>query len=231
MCLSRHLCTCCCGRSHNPPMCCGPLLCPAASGHESPPHGLRFGGLCYLSVSFSVLYTRSGAHIHTQPPGDISQALDNPAAGSPYCLTWSKGRHPPDLFHEVRVNEWCADQQLPWRKLSHVLYLSLCLWSEFSSLLLLKCLPSLGLLSQDFRGDPVVKNLPADAGVMGSIPGLGISHVPQGNWACTPLLLSPHALAPTLCHKRSPRTEKAQAQQWRPSTAKNQSINSKKDVF
>ena len=33
----------------------------------------------------------------------------------------------------------------------------------------------------DFPGGPVVKNLPSNAGVMGSIPGLGRSHMPQGN--------------------------------------------------
>ena len=34
---------------------------------------------------------------------------------------------------------------------------------------------------RDFPGGPVVKNLPANAGVMGSIPGLRRSHTPQGN--------------------------------------------------
>ena len=34
---------------------------------------------------------------------------------------------------------------------------------------------------QDFPGDPVVKNLPANAGNTGSIPGLGRSHMPWGN--------------------------------------------------
>ena len=34
---------------------------------------------------------------------------------------------------------------------------------------------------QDFPGGPVVKNLPANAGVTGSFPGLGRSHMPQGN--------------------------------------------------
>ena len=32
----------------------------------------------------------------------------------------------------------------------------------------------------DFPGGTVVKNLPANAGHMGSIPGLGRFHVPQG---------------------------------------------------
>ena len=32
-----------------------------------------------------------------------------------------------------------------------------------------------------FPGGPVVKNLPCNAGDTGSIPGLGRSHMPQGN--------------------------------------------------
>ena len=34
---------------------------------------------------------------------------------------------------------------------------------------------------QDFPGDPVVKNLPANRGDTGSIPGPGRSHMPQSN--------------------------------------------------
>ena len=33
----------------------------------------------------------------------------------------------------------------------------------------------------DFTGGPVVKNLPANAGHMGSVPDPGRSHMPQGN--------------------------------------------------
>ena len=33
----------------------------------------------------------------------------------------------------------------------------------------------------DFPGGPVVKNLPANAGDTGLIPGPGRSHTPQGN--------------------------------------------------
>ena len=36
----------------------------------------------------------------------------------------------------------------------------------------------------------VVKNLPVDAGDMGSIPDLGRSHIPQSNHTCVPQLLS-----------------------------------------
>ena len=32
-----------------------------------------------------------------------------------------------------------------------------------------------------FPGDPVVKNSPANAGDMGSIPGAGRSHMPRSN--------------------------------------------------
>ena len=34
---------------------------------------------------------------------------------------------------------------------------------------------------QDFPGGPLVKNLPANAGVTGLIPGLGRFHMPWGN--------------------------------------------------
>ena len=43
---------------------------------------------------------------------------------------------------------------------------------------------------EGFPGGAVVKNLPANAGDMGSSPGLGRSHVPQSNWAREPQLLS-----------------------------------------
>ena len=36
----------------------------------------------------------------------------------------------------------------------------------------------------------MVENLPANAGDMGSSPGLGGSHMPWSNWACEPQLLS-----------------------------------------
>ena len=44
-------------------------------------------------------------------------------------------------------------------------------------------LPNLNLKSlfRDFPGGAVVKNLPANAGDTGSIPGLGISHMPWSN--------------------------------------------------
>ena len=46
-----------------------------------------------------------------------------------------------------------------------------------------------------FPSGSVVKNPPANAGDMGSTPGPGGSHMPRGNWARVPQLLSP-ALEP-----------------------------------
>ena len=37
------------------------------------------------------------------------------------------------------------------------------------------------IASLGLPGGPVVKNLPVNAGDMGLIPGLGRSHMPQGN--------------------------------------------------
>ena len=44
--------------------------------------------------------------------------------------------------------------------------------------------------SQGFPGGAVVENLPANAGDMGSSPGLGRSHMPRISWAREPQLLS-----------------------------------------
>ena len=41
--------------------------------------------------------------------------------------------------------------------------------------------PGLKGRNQDFPGGPVVRNPPANAGDMGSIPGLGRSHMSQGS--------------------------------------------------
>ena len=71
-------------------------------------------------------------------------------------------------------------------------------------------------IREDFTGDPVVKNPSANAGDPGLIPGLGRSHVPQGNQArvhgndlahMSQLPKSQH-LEPLLCSKRSHRNEK-----------------------
>ena len=43
---------------------------------------------------------------------------------------------------------------------------------------------------EGFPGGAVVESLPANAGDVGSRPGLGGSHMPWSNWACEPQLLS-----------------------------------------
>ena len=72
----------------------------------------------------------------------------------------------------------------------------------------------------DFPGDPVVKNLPANAEDTGSISGPGRSHMSKGNWACALQLLSsqsrahkvkllnPMYLQPMLHDKKSHHDEK-----------------------
>ena len=92
-----------------------------------------------------------------------------------------------------------------------------------------------------FPGGAVVENLPANAGDMGSSPGLGRSHMPQSNWAREPQLLSLRIWSlcsatgeaatvrgPCTAMKSgpcSPQLEKALAQKRRPNTAKNKLIN------
>ena len=88
-----------------------------------------------------------------------------------------------------------------------------------------------------FPGGAVVENLPVDGGDTGSGPGLGGSHMPWGNWAREPQLLSLRVWS--LCSAtreaamvRGPRTamrsgsclpqlEKALAQKRRANTTKN----------
>ena len=60
----------------------------------------------------------------------------------------------------------------------------------------------------DFCDGPVVKNLPANAGNTGLIRGLGRPHMPRGNNACEPQLLSLRTLEPVLQNKRSHLNEK-----------------------
>ena len=96
-------------------------------------------------------------------------------------------------------------------------------------------------MSWGFSGGAVVENLPANAGDTGSSPGLGGSHMPQGDWAREPQLLSLRVWS--LCSTtreativRGPRTamksgprlpqlEKALVQKGRPNTAINKLIN------
>ena len=89
----------------------------------------------------------------------------------------------------------------------------------------------------------MVKNLPANAGDIGSIPALRRLHMPRGNEVHASKLLSlcaatteAHTLELVLCNKKPLhweahalqlkssahllQLEKAYAQQWRPSTAK-----------
>ena len=61
-------------------------------------------------------------------------------------------------------------------------------------------------------GGSVVKNLPANAGDPGSIPGPGISHTPWSNKACVPQLLNarPGAQEPQLLKPERPRARALQ---------------------
>ena len=95
--------------------------------------------------------------------------------------------------------------------------------------------------AEGFPGGAVVENLPANAGDMGSSPGLGRSHMPRGSWAREPQLLSlcvwslcsatreaaivrgPHIAM--MSGPRLPQLEKALAQKRRPNTAKNKYKN------
>ena len=96
------------------------------------------------------------------------------------------------------------------------------------------------VIQKDTWGFPcgaVVENLPANAGDMGSSPGLGRSHMPRSNQAREPQLLSLRIWSlcstareaaimrnPCTAMKSSPRlpqVEKALAQKQRPNTAKN----------
>ena len=88
-----------------------------------------------------------------------------------------------------------------------------------------------------FLGGAVVGSLPANAGDMGSGPGLGRSHMSPSSWAREPQLLSLRvwslcsatreaAIVRDLCTamKSGPRSlqlEKALARRQRPNTAKN----------
>ena len=82
-----------------------------------------------------------------------------------------------------------------------------------------------------FPGGEVVENLPADAGDMGSSPGLGRSHMLPGTWAREPQLLSLRSATREAMivrglrtamksGPRSPQLEEALAQKRRPNTAK-----------
>ena len=92
-------------------------------------------------------------------------------------------------------------------------------------------------LKEGFPGGAVVESLPANAGDVGSSPGLEGSRVPRSDWAREPQLLSLRVWSlcsatreaaivrgPCTAMKggpRSPQLEKALAQKRRPNTAKN----------
>ena len=73
---------------------------------------------------------------------------------------------------------------------------------------------TLKIKNEDFPGDPVVKNLPANEGD-GLVPGPRKFHIPQDNYACAPQLLRPHCLKPMVHNKRSQHTEELMHRNWR----------------
>jgi len=96
------------------------------------------------------------------------------------------------------------------------------------------CTDIKNIIRKDFPSGPVVKNLPANAGDMGSIPGPGNSLMLQSDMPMCHNYWSPHTLQPRLCNKRSHHNEKPKTkssphtlqlgkdctQQWKPSTTK-----------
>ena len=58
----------------------------------------------------------------------------------------------------------------------------------------------------EFPDSPVVKDLPASAGDMGLISSPGRFHMPRGNWALAPQLLSPCTAIREVTAMRSPWT-------------------------
>ena len=86
-------------------------------------------------------------------------------------------------------------------------------------------------------GGLVIESLPGNAADMGWIPGPGRPNIPQNKYARAPQLLSHMAqlLKPLLLRVRAPQQkssrrslslEKAATQQWRPSTAKREILQS-----
>ena len=73
----------------------------------------------------------------------------------------------------------------------------------------------------DYPGGPVVKNPPANAGDMGSIPGLGRPCMPWSKQARVPRPLKPMILKPVLCNQRSHGNEKPVHHNWRKSVCHN----------
>ena len=98
--------------------------------------------------------------------------------------------------------------------------------------------------NRDSASGPVVKNLPANAGDTGYIPGPGRLHMPGGSKPRAPQLLKPMYPEPTDHNERGPHSEepvptpeaspcslqveKTHTPQWRSSTAKIQQTKSLK---
>ena len=78
---------------------------------------------------------------------------------------------------------------------------------------------------QGFPGGAVVESLPANAGDMGSSPGLGGSHVPRSDWAREPQLRAPVHLEPVLRNKRGHDSERPahRDEEWPPLAATRES--------
>ena len=62
---------------------------------------------------------------------------------------------------------------------------------------------------RNFPHGPLVKNLPANAGDTGSIPGPGRSHMPRSNKASVPQILNLCAAATEACMPRACATREA----------------------
>ena len=71
----------------------------------------------------------------------------------------------------------------------------------------------------------MVESLPANAGDMGSSPGLGGSHVPRSDWAREPQLRAPVHLEPVLRNKRGHDSERPahRDEEWPPLAATRES--------
>ena len=66
----------------------------------------------------------------------------------------------------------------------------------------------------NFSGGTVDKNLSPNAGDMGSVPGLGRSHMPLSNLACVPQLLSLSASTTEACALRAFTLQREKPLSW-----------------
>ena len=81
--------------------------------------------------------------------------------------------HGFDKRHHNFITMYCIAVEIT----SKIYYMAL----NFSYTILLMVQILVRLLTWGFPGGAVVENLPANAGDMGSSPGLGRSHMPQSN--------------------------------------------------